>query len=75
MLQRARKRSPRRAPALVRSCAWCSDVDLGVWVPLEEALGRLAVSRLEEAGAVTHGICERCLTVQLAALAERRRAA
>jgi hypothetical protein len=71
----ARRRRSKPGQAVVCACAWCRRVRLGKWVPLETALARLRVERLEDAGIVTHGICDDCLAVQLEALASRRLAA
>jgi hypothetical protein len=56
-------------------CAWCRRVRLEDWLSGEAALRRLDLNRLDEAGRVTHGICDDCLAKELAALEAAHRAA
>jgi len=74
VVHRRLRRYRRREAGAVRACAWCDRVWLGGWTALEDALVGLGVRELDEAGRVSHAICEDCLEAELAALAARRAA-
>lgn len=49
---------------LLRMCSWCQSIfdgNLGIWLPLEKALGFFPLLHGSELPAITHGCCPACL--------------
>jgi hypothetical protein len=55
--------APRNPAELVRMCAWCKKIDKGgCWLEIEDALEQLRLFDHRTLPAITHCICDSCLT-------------
>jgi hypothetical protein len=57
---------------MIKACAWCNRVEVcgGAWAEVEDAVGRLNLFERGRVPPLSHGICDPCLTLMTAKLAE-----
>ena len=60
-----------RNESFLRVCSWCQRIAVGTsWLPVEEAVDRLGLMHQPTLPSLTHGICEKCNSEMLAAIAK-----